>query len=112
MAPVVKLLWLIPALPLFAAAIISLCRRPQKRLASSLAIGAMLLSFLVSLAAFVASVRAPQQHATVNFDWLRFGDSSLQLGFVLDPLSASMVLMVTFIGLLIFIFSVGYMAHD
>src|ERR1041385_1100771 len=38
--------------------------------------------------------------------------TSLQLGWVLDPLTAVMLLMVTFVGLLIFIYSVGYMAHD
>jgi len=112
MGSVVNIIWLIPALPLLAAGLTALCRRPQKRLSSGLAIGAMLCSLGISFAAFIASVGAPERHATLNFDWLRFGDSSLQLGFVLDPLSASMVLMVTFVGLLIFIFSVGYMAHD
>src|ERR1043166_8557169 len=72
----------------------------------------MLLSFVLACAAFVAAMTRPEEHATFNFDWLKFGDTSLKLGFVLDPLSASMILMVTFVGLLIFIFSVGYMAHD
>ena len=36
----------------------------------------------------------------------------MQLGWVLDPLTAVMLVMVTFVGLLIFIYSVGYMAHD
>src|SRR5689334_22671423 len=112
MASIVKFLWLIPALPLLAAALSALCRRPQKRCSCLLAVVSMLLSFVLASAAFVAAMARPEQHATFNFDWLKFGDASLKLGFVLDPLSASMILMVTFVGLLIFIFSVGYMAHD
>jgi NADH-quinone oxidoreductase subunit L len=52
-----------------------------------------------------------------NFDWFQFGASgvsntTLRLGWVLDPLTAVMLVMVSFVGLLIFIYSVGYMAHD
>src|SRR6266446_1309673 len=105
-----KILWLIPVLPLFAAAITSVLGREQRRLSASLAIGSMVLSFAISCAAFVSVTH--QGRTTSNFDWLQFGDASLKLGWVLDPLSASMLMMVTFVGLLIFIYSVGYMAHD
>ncbi len=50
-----------------------------------------------------------------NFQWLQFaaGDPGiLKLGWVLDPLTAVMLVMVSFVGLLIFIYSIGYMAHD
>ncbi len=47
-----------------------------------------------------------------NFPWLQFGNEWLKLGWMLDPLTAVMLLMVTFVGLLIFIYSTGYMAHD
>jgi NADH-quinone oxidoreductase subunit L len=52
-----------------------------------------------------------------NFEWFRFGDANvpgtaLRLGWVLDPLTAIMLVMVCFVGLLIFIYSLGYMAHD
>ncbi|NDA69227.1 MAG: NADH-quinone oxidoreductase subunit L, partial [Verrucomicrobia bacterium] len=40
------------------------------------------------------------------------GDTVVRLGWVLDPLTAAMVVMITFVGSLIFIFSVGYMSHD
>ena len=49
---------------------------------------------------------------TVNFTWIQFGATNVDLGWVLDPLSAVMLVMVTFVGLLIFIYSTGYMAHD
>jgi NADH:ubiquinone oxidoreductase subunit 5 (subunit L)/multisubunit Na+/H+ antiporter MnhA subunit len=47
-----------------------------------------------------------------NFDWFVLGETTLKLGWVLDPLTAAMLVMVTFVGTLIFIYSVGYMAHD
>ena len=49
---------------------------------------------------------------TVNFTWIQVGNTRVELGWVLDPLSAVMLVMVTFVGLLIFIYSTGYMAHD
>src|SRR5205085_2136516 len=47
-----------------------------------------------------------------NFNWFQFGDQVLKLGWVLDPLTAVMLVMVCFVGLLIFIYSIGYMSHD
>src|SRR6185295_500745 len=51
-------------------------------------------------------------HRVFKFPWFQFGDTSLELGWVLDPLTAIMLVMVTFVGLLIFIYSIGYMEHD
>ena len=115
MNSIVQNLWLIPALPLLAAGVLAVTPRPQKRLAAGLTIGAMAISFLLSLPAFAAtlgkSAGGPWRE-TYNFTWFQFGESSLQLGWVLDPLTAAMLVMVTFVGMLIFIYSVGYMAHD
>ncbi len=49
---------------------------------------------------------------TVNFTWIQAGTAHVDLGWVLDPLSAVMLVMVSLVGLLIFIYSVGYMEHD
>jgi NADH-quinone oxidoreductase subunit L len=49
---------------------------------------------------------------TANFTWIQVGAANVDLGWVLDPLAAVMLVMVSFVGLLIFIYSVGYMAHD
>jgi len=112
----VQNLWLIPALPLLAAGVTALAKRPQRKLAATLAIGSMGLSFLLSCWAFVGTLGEPSgtgvERQVYNFNWLQFGDAWLQLGWVLDPLTAVMLVMVTFVGLLIFIYSVGYMAHD
>jgi len=109
-------LWLIPALPIVAAGLISVLKQPRRRLASSLAIGALGISLLIALTAF-AHVLSGWSHGyavreVVNFSWLTVGTQSVELGWVLDPLSAVMLVMVTFVGLLIFIYSTGYMEHD
>src|SRR5438094_4514949 len=109
-------LWLIPALPLLAAGLSALAKRPQRTLAAALAIGSMGVSFLLSCWAFVETLGEHPgtgvERQAHNFDWLQFGDVWLQLGWVLDPLTAVMLVMVTFVGFFIFIYSVGYMAHD
>ena len=113
---IVKNLWLIPALPLVAAGIIAISKQPQRKRAAALAIGSMAFGFLLSLCAFAATLGHHGEHGqfreVYNFNWLQFGGQWLQLGWVLDPLTAVMLMMVTFVGSLIFIFSVGYMAHD
>ena len=113
---IVKNLWLIPVLPLVAAGIIAVNKQPARKLAAALAIGSMAVGFLLSLCAFSATLGHHEGvfREVFSFNWLQFGgpDNWLQLGWVLDPLTAIMLVMVTFVGMLIFIFSVGYMAHD
>jgi len=113
---IVRNLWLIPALPFFAAGISALSKQKKKKLAASLAIGSMALSFLLALCAFahVMALRSSGQvtQQVFNFHWFQFGNDWLSLGWVLNPLTAVMLVMVTFVGLLIFIFSIGYMEHD
>ena len=109
-------LWLIPALPLLAAAVTALAKRPQRRFAATLTVGSMALAFLLSCWAFITTLGdtagGEVERHVYNFNWLQFGDSWLQLGWVLDPLAAVMLVMVALVGLLIFIYSVGYMAQD
>ncbi|MGO8701534.1 MAG: NADH-quinone oxidoreductase subunit L [Limisphaerales bacterium] len=114
MHAIVQYLWLIPVLPLAGAALGALLKPSQRRLAAALAIGSLGLSLLLSCAAFAATLHHGPElaRATRNFEWFAFGNSSLQLGWVLDPLTAIMLLVVTFIGLLIFIYSTAYMAGD
>jgi len=112
-------LWLIPALPLLAAGILAVTKQPHRRFAWIVAVGAMGVSFVLSMAAFLATLHPPAGeetlHAVRNINWFQFGDTSaavLRIGWVLDPLTACMLVMVTFVGSLIFIYSIGYMAHD
>src|SRR5688572_12261189 len=105
-------LWVVPTLPLLAAGILAFAKRKHRALASTIAIVAMVASFVFSCVAFAATLSHHGGPDSVNFPWMRFGETTLRLGWVLDPLTAAMIVMVTFVGTLIFIFSVGYMAHD
>jgi NADH-quinone oxidoreductase subunit L len=112
----VHLLWMIPAVPIMASGVIALLKQPCRKTAASLAIGSLSVSLLLSLFAFVEVVSqwtsGVAARETVNFTWIQFGTTNVDLGWVLDPLSAVMLVMVTFVGLLIFIYSTGYMAQD
>ncbi len=116
MSAVTPHLWLIPALPLAAAGAIALLRRRHRALAAALAIGALAISFVLALVAFRATLGGSGGGAVLrdrfSFAWFDLGPTDLRLGWVLDPLAASMLVMVTLVGLLIFIYSVGYMARD
>ena len=118
---IVRDLWLIPALPLLAAAISALLKQRYRGLAAFLAIGSLVLALVLSCTAFAQAIQhAGRGKATlqyVNFFWFQAGDSqmagtTLRLGWVLDPLAAVMLVMVCLVGLLIFIYSLGYMARD
>ena len=113
---VAQWLWLVPAVPMVAAGVIALLKQPMKKLSSGLAIGSLGFSLLVALAAF-GHVLSGWSHGlavreVVNFTWIQVGAAPVDLGWVLDPLAAVMLVMVTFVGLLIFIYSTGYMEHD
>jgi NADH-quinone oxidoreductase subunit L len=113
---IVQNLWLIPALPLAAAGAIAVTKRPHRVFAATMTIGTMAFSFLLSLCAFAHTLEhgptgeIPRQ--VFNFVWFDMGSRTVQLGWVLDPLTAIMLVMVSLVSLLIFIYSTGYMAHD
>jgi NADH-quinone oxidoreductase subunit L len=113
---ITRFLWLIPAVPMVASGIIALLKQPRRRFASGLATGSLGFSLFLSLIAFVHVVsgwaHGTVVRETVSFTWFHFGAARVDLGWVLDPLAAIMLVMVSFVGLLIFIYSVGYMAHD
>jgi len=97
--------------------VIALLKQSRRKISASLAIVSLSFSLLLSLVAFATVVRDWTQgvstlRETSNFTWIQFGASNVDLGWVLDPLSAIMLVMVSFVGLLIFIYSIGYMKHD
>ena len=111
------LLWWVPFLPLLAGGIIAFLPNRLGRLASRLAIGALFVSCVIALAAFVCTLTpveegVPFRLVTPPLTWFTFGDVALQVGLVLDPLSAAMAAMVAFVALWIFIYSIGYMEKE
>lgn len=108
---------LIPFFPLLAAGVTALMRREQRKASAFLVIFAQAASTVLSLLAFLQTLGAEASHGEVarmcfNFPWLSIGSETLSLGLLLDPLGGGMVLMVSFVSLLIFIYSVGYMKED
>ncbi|GMU65760.1 MAG: NADH dehydrogenase subunit L [Acidobacteriota bacterium] len=108
------LLWLVPALPFLGAAITGLVlRNSQKSLVTAIGVGAPGLSLAVALAAiwqYATSVR-PESFEQVLWSWTT-GALPIDVGFRLDPLSAVMMFVVTFVGFWIHVYSVGYMGHE
>ena len=98
--------WLLLFLPLVVAAFdwFLLTKRPDV---------AALTSTFSCLATFVLSLGLLDRTGSDSFSWLPISDIfSVDLGFVLDPLSSRMMLVVTGIGLLVHVFSLAYMADD
>ena len=109
---IVTYLWLIPAIPL-AASFMILAFGPSRRAeAATFAIMGQIAAFAMAVVAFLPTLQAPGWRAFNNFTWFTFGEVTLPIGWLIDPLAAAMLLMITFVGLWIFIFSVGYMAED
>src|SRR5258708_587377 len=112
---IVRNLWLIPALPLLAAGLSAVVKQRRRTFSASVAILSMLCSLALSLCAFshtLLHARSGGSPWYFNINWFQFGDSWQQLGWVLDPLTSVMLVMVTCVGLLIFVYSIGYMAPD
>ena len=85
------------------------------RTAGIIASGVMLAAFGVALALFSGLLQLHGEERVVDFtvyEWIKAGPLSVPFGILLDPLSMVMVLLITGVGSLIHIFSIGYMAHD
>ena len=103
----VNLIWLIPLIPLMGAAVLlTLGRLMPKAAIQLLAPGTILATFLLSLGAVMESGGKSQE--VILYEWL----PKVDWGFLLDPLSSVMILIVTGIGFLIHVYAVGYMNHE
>ena len=96
-------------LPLAAALLIALCPKRDPQRSANLSIGAIALGFVLSLGLFAF---APEKAVETNFNWLAVGDLKVSFGLLLDPLSKLMLLVVTGVGLMIHIYSRGYLHGD
>src|SRR5256886_374734 len=109
---VVAYLWLIPAAPFAASLVILSLSNARRKSAAALAVAGQALALAMSTVAFALSMQAPGFRAVQNFTWFTFGEQALRLGWLLDPLAAAMLVMITLVSLCIFVFSIGYMAED
>ncbi|PZR74422.1 MAG: NADH-quinone oxidoreductase subunit L [Chthoniobacterales bacterium] len=109
---IVDHLWLVPAVPLAASLLILSFAGSRSKGAAALAIIGQLIALVLAVAAFIPTLQEPGWRAFHNFTWFTFGENAVRIGWVLDPLAAAMLVMITLVGLCIFVFSMGYMAED
>src|SRR5882762_2130510 len=119
-------LWLIPLFPLATAALMLFFgKRLPNTGVSVLCVGSVGLSFVHAAGAVLQLLTADPEHRVaqqIMFEWLTPGPMQMtgghairfvaDWGFLLDPLSCVMVLVVTGVGFLIHVYSIGYMGHE
>ena len=110
------LIWLIPVLPLAGALINGLSGKGASRgTVATIGCGSVAISFAISLGAFVQMTGMPETDLPIvkdYFTWIQAGSFEARAGFLLDQLSGLMILIVTGVGLLIHVYSAGYMEHE
>jgi NADH-quinone oxidoreductase subunit L len=101
--------WITLVVPLVAAALIVLVTRTSKPFAAGLAILSALITFVGGWTLFISGVSGD----FLGFNWIDFGDAfSIPFGLALDPLSRTMLVVVTTIAPIVFIYSLGYMKEE
>jgi NADH-quinone oxidoreductase subunit L len=105
--------WLLIALPLAGAAVLLLGGRRTDRWGHLLGTGTVVVAFLIGLFCTVQLAGTDQRSVTVDlFTFIHTGSLDVEAGLLFDPLSAVFVLLITGVGALIHVYSIGYMAHD
>ena len=106
-------LWLIPILPLAGFVINGLLgRRLSRGLVSAIAIGSVLLSFAWVLKTIFGLGDLNSRYVEHYYTWIASGSVNIAADFAVDKLAVVMLLVVTGIGSLIHVYSIGYMAHE
>ncbi len=110
----ISLLWLIPVLPFASAVVLALAgSRLSRNAATTLGVGSIGLSALITILLAVSFLGAPtSSHTQVLWTWINVAGFQPQIGFYLDALSLVMLLVVTFVGFLIHIYSAEFMRAD
>ncbi len=111
----IELAWLVVAIPLASSALLLLLGRRSDAWGHLLATVAAVAAFVVGLLV-VLEVLGQSPEERVNdvhlFSWIPAGALSIDAGLRVDPLSLTFVMLITFVGSLIHVYSIGYMTHD
>src|SRR4051812_14162290 len=86
-------------------------RRVSRQAAHSVTIFSVLLSFLCSCVIFADVLKGATLNETV-YRWMTVGDTVFQIGFLIDRLTALMMIVVTFVSLMVHVYTIGYMRED
>jgi NADH-quinone oxidoreductase subunit L len=107
--------WLLVAFPVIGAAVLLLGGRRTDAWGHLLGCLTVIASFVYGLLLFFNTTSLPDAERVREvslFDWIPVGDLQVEFGMRIDPLSISFVLLITGVGALIHIYSIGYMAED
>ncbi|HZK98190.1 MAG TPA: hypothetical protein VFC67_28580, partial [Prolixibacteraceae bacterium] len=112
--PYINIAWLVPALPLLGFLITGLVyRRLKHNQAGIIASIMVVLSFLFSAALYFVLQASGKDSATVTlFNWIAIRNMNIPFALLIDHLSLTMMLIITGVGALIHIYSIGYMHGD
>ncbi|MBN2319023.1 MAG: NADH-quinone oxidoreductase subunit L, partial [Acidobacteria bacterium] len=109
-------IWLIPLLPLIGSAINGFTgKKLPKSAVTGIACGSAGISLILASVSFFELLQLPpdDRHVLIRcFTWIASGDFIAKAEFLLDPLSAVMILVVTGVGFVIHVYSIGYMHGD
>ena len=103
---------LVPLAPLLGAIIAGLfCRVISRWVAHTATIGGVAIAFFASVMIFM-DVQAGHTFNGTVYTWMTSGDYRFEVGFLIDTLTTTMMLVVTFVSLMVHIYTVGYMRED
>ncbi|MEV0062409.1 NADH-quinone oxidoreductase subunit L [Nocardia sp. NPDC050718] len=108
-------LWLLPAFPLAGAILLLLLGRFADRWGVYLGTAAAVASFVVAVVAFIGMLGRSDADRAIHeqlFEWVPVGELQVGFGLQLDQLSVCFALLITGVGSLIHVYSIGYMSHD
>ncbi len=111
------LIALIPALPLAGFVVTAAIGRRLDRRAWWIPVGAVVASWAIAMVVVVAALGGAEPfgeggHGVTLFEWIPAGAFSVTAGFFVDNLTACLLIVVTTVGMLVHVYSIGYMAHD
>lgn len=110
----INLIWLIPILPFLGFILNGLLNKSMpKNLVGIIASGSVFFSFVISMGLFFQLKSGIISSTTVDFfNWISIGDLHVHFSFLVDRISVVMLLVITGVGFLIHVYSIGYMYHD
>lgn len=116
MVSIETLALLIPVFPLVGFLLVALnVNRLSHGVASTIACGSVLLSFIAAVMVFATLLGLPEDSRSITvqaFTWIQAGSFSANMSFLIDPLSSIFLLIITGVGFLIHVYSIGYMHDD
>ncbi len=112
----IKYVWLVPLFPLLGVIINGIfASKWDKEKIGAIACAAVGLSFVISVLVFLDLIKYPHEARSVEviiYNWIKAGSFSVNLGFLVDPLSVVMMMVVAGVSFVIHIYSLGYMEED